>query len=81
MQRFTMNITKHKLLCEHKDTDAAHTFKDMSAITTVDIAYSKHINSFHIFANLNNVFDENYQKPDGYNQLGRNFEIGIKKSF
>ena len=76
---YSLNINYYG---EHKDIDAStYARKDMSAITTVDLAYSKHINSFHIFANLNNVFDEDYQKPDGYNQLGRNFEIGIKKSF
>ena len=67
---------------EHKDIDAStYARKDMSAITTVDLMYNKNINDFDIFFNLNNIFDEQYQKPDGYNQLGRNFNFGIKKTF
>lgn len=67
---------------KHKDIDAStYATKNMSAITTVDLQYNKDINSFKVFANLNNVFDEDYEKPDGYNQLGRNFEIGFKKTF
>jgi len=76
---YSLNINYYG---EHKDIDAStYARKDMSAITTVDLKYSKNISSFDVFATLNNVFDEDYQKPDGYNQLGRNFEIGIKKTF
>jgi len=27
------------------------------------------------------VFDKKYQRPNGYNQQGRNFELGIRIEF
>ena len=51
------------------------------SISTVDIGYSFIFDNYSYFAKLNNIMDLNYERPHGYNQLGRNFEIGLQYSF
>ena len=51
------------------------------SISTVDIGYSYIFDNYSYYANLNNITDLNYERPHGYNQLGRNFEIGLKYIF
>ena len=51
------------------------------SISTVDIGYSYIFDNYNYYVNLNNITDLNYERPHGYNQLGRNFEIGLKYIF
>ena len=51
------------------------------SISTVDFGYSYIFDNYNYYANLNNITDLNYERPHGYNQLGRNFEIGLKYIF
>ena len=39
-----------------------------------------HLNTYNIFFNLNNIFDEEYNTVYEYSQVGRSFNLGIKKS-
>ena len=33
------------------------------------------------FITINNVFDKDYERPDGYNQYDRTFNLGFRKYF
>ncbi len=47
----------------------------------VDLRIVKDINNIDFFIKMSNLFDESYQRPLGYNQNGRSFNVGIKKSY
>ena len=67
---------------EHLDIDSVtYATIPKPEVTTVDFGVSKYIGDYLIYSKLNNAFDENYERPDGYNQDGRNFNFGIKKNF
>ena len=67
---------------EHLDVDSVtYATIPKSEVTTVDFGVSKYIGDYLIYSKLNNAFDEDYERPDGYNQDGRNFNFGIKKKF
>ena len=51
------------------------------SISTIDIGYSYIFDNYNYYANLNNITDLNYERPHGYNQLGRNFEFGLEYIF
>jgi vitamin B12 transporter len=51
------------------------------SISTIDFGYSYIFNNYNLHANLNNITDLNYERPHGYNQLGRNFEFGLEYIF
>ena len=51
------------------------------SISTIDFGYSYIFNNYNFHANLNNITDLNYERPHGYNQLGRNFEFGLEYIF
>ena len=67
---------------EHQDIDSS-TYATITKpdVTTVDFGIEKYINGYTLYGHLNNAFDKNYERPDGYNQDGRNFKIGFKKTF
>jgi len=50
--------------------------------STVDLNYEfYHKQNKKFYANIGNVFDAEYERPNGYAQQGRNFEIGVKIDF
>ena len=53
----------------------------MKSVTTMDLGYSVNKGDLTFYGKLNNILDEDYQRPDGYNQDGRNFTLGFKKIF
>jgi outer membrane receptor protein involved in Fe transport len=40
-----------------------------------------YLNSYNLFFDINNILDESYETRDYYNQLGRTFNFGVKKSY
>lgn len=68
----------HNYTGDHIDLDSVtYARKDMSEINTVDL----HHQVGPITASIRNMFDEQYEQPDGYNQSGRTFEISYKLKF
>ena len=67
---------------EHKDIDAStYARKDMKAVDTIDIGYNITKDNTTFFWSINNLFNERYERPDGYNQYDRNINIGFRKHF
>ncbi len=67
---------------EHKDIDAStYARKDMSAVDTFDLGYNFTKDDTTFFWSINNVFDKDYERPDGYNQYDRTFNLGFRKYF
>ena len=67
---------------EHKDIDAStYARKDMKAVDTFDIGYNVTKDNTTFFWSINNLFNERYERPDGYNQYDRNINIGFRKYF
>lgn len=67
----------------HLDIDSstyATITKPSVGVTNFHTNYESTENSNWILS-LNNVFDENYEKPDGYSQLGRNLMLTYKLKF
>ena len=67
---------------KHKDISNT-TFQtiDVSSIITynTEVKYDK--NNLEVFAGIYNVSDKQYERPNGYSQLGRNFKLGFRKYF
>tara|TARA_B100000212_G_scaffold337657_1_gene312898 strand:- start:18332 stop:20095 length:1764 start_codon:yes stop_codon:yes gene_type:complete len=67
---------------EHKDIDAStYARKDMKAVDTIDIGYNLTKDNTTFFWSINNLFNERYERPDGYNQYDRNINLGFRKYF
>ena len=67
---------------KHKDMDAStYARKDMPAVETFDIGYNIDVDNTTFFWSINNVFDKSYERPDGYNQYDRTFNLGFRKYF
>jgi len=67
---------------EHKDIDAStYARKDMKAVDTIDIGYNITKDNTTFFWSINNLFNERYERPDGYNQYDRNINLGFRKYF
>ena len=64
---------------DHKDIDSA-TWQtiDKDSITTFDVELNKTHENKMIYLGLYNITDEQYEQPDGYNQMGINFQAGFK---
>ena len=64
---------------DHKDIDSA-TWQtiDKDSITTFDVELNKSHENKMIYLGLYNITDEQYEQPDGYNQMGINFQAGFK---
>jgi len=73
----------HSFVGEHVDTDAStYARKDMPGVHVFDLHHSVNFdNDTSITASLMNATDEDYERPDGYNQDGRNWQITYKKKF
>jgi len=55
--------------------------EDQPSVDTVDIRYKYYAKGVTYYADLNNVFDVDYERPNGYNQQGQNFELGVRIDF
>lgn len=64
---------------DHKDIDSS-TFQtiDKDSITTFDLELNQLMENKMFYLGLYNITDEKYEQPDGYNQLGINFQAGIR---
>ena len=52
------------------------------SVSTVDLQWSHtDLQGKTVYANLNNLFDTQYENPNGYNQPGRTFEFGVRIEF
>ena len=80
--KYTTTVT-HTYTGEHVDTDSSTwARKDMPGVHVLDLHHSVNFaNDTSITASLMNAFDEDYERPDGYNQDGRNWAITFKKKF
>lgn len=66
----------------HLDIDSqTYARVKMKSVTTVDLNYNFEKGGLTFYSELSNIFDEDYQRPDGYNQDGRAFTLGFKKTF
>lgn len=66
----------------HRDINATTwATEDQPSVDTVDIGYKYYAKGITYYADLNNVFDVDYQRPNGYNQQGQNFELGVRIDF
>ena len=52
-----------------------------SSVSTVDLGYELYHKQKRFYATIGNVFDQQYERPNGYAQQGRNFELGVKLEF
>ena len=64
---------------DHKDIDSS-TYQtiDKDSITTFDLELNQTMENKMFYLGLYNITDEKYEQPDGYNQLGFNFQAGIR---
>lgn len=54
----------------------------LSGYTIVDLAGNYQLNRyFKLFARIDNLFDREYQDPDGYEQEGFNFFAGLRGAY
>ena len=67
---------------KHKDINST-TFQtiDVKSVTTLDAEITYEKNNLEMFAGIYNISNEQYERPNGYSQLGRNFEVGFRKYF
>lgn len=74
--------TKANYYGKHKDIDSK-TFAtiDKSSVITYDAELKYVKDSIEIFTGLYNISNKEYERPDGYSQLGRNWKAGFKVYF
>lgn len=67
---------------KHLDTHST-TYQtiEMQEEIILNLSAQKDILGLTFFANFGNITDVSYERPHGYNQLGRNFNLGFKKTF
>ena len=67
---------------KHKDISST-TFQtiDVSSIITYNTEMKYNKNNLEVFAGIYNISNEQYERPNGYSQLGRNFKLGFRKYF
>jgi outer membrane cobalamin receptor len=69
-------------LGSHRDINSTTwATQDQPSVSTVDVGYKHSAQGITYSASLNNVFDKAYEKPNGYNQQGQNFELGVRIEF
>ncbi len=68
---------------KHMDIDSStYARVEMDDVSTIDVGFNMYDkNDILFYGSVNNIFDVNYERPDGYNQKGINFKIGFKKQF
>ena len=50
----------------------------MDSTDIIDVMIIKKLENSNFFIKINNIFDETYQRPHGYNQEKRVIKFGIK---
>ena len=66
----------------HLDIDSqTYARVKMKSVTTVDLNYNIEKGGLTFYSELSNITNEDYERPDGFNQNGRTFTLGFKKVF
>jgi len=64
---------------KHFDTHSVnYNTIEMDSTDIINLKVSKKINENEFFLKVTNLFNENYQRPHGYNQEGRFFRFGLR---
>ena len=64
---------------KHKDIDSTtYSTINKDAITTFDLVLNKSVENKLFYLGVYNITDEQYEQPDGYNQMGINVQAGVK---
>ena len=64
---------------KHYDTHStSFSTIEMDSTDIIDLKLSKKFNNADYFVTINNLFDENYERPHGYNQEQRSLRFGYK---
>ena len=81
MSNFNVNL-KYNHYGKHFDTHSS-TFStiEMDSTDIVDLTLSKKYKKYDIRFILTNLLNEKYQRPHGFSQNGRLFNINLKTSF
>ena len=75
---FDMNIS-YKHYGKHFDTHSSNfSTIEMDSTDIVNFNLNKKLNNSSVFFRISNLFDENYQRPHGYNQEKRQIRVGLK---
>ena len=53
----------------------------MDSTDMADISLLKKSQNYQWSFNINNLFDESYQRPHGYAQEGREVEFGVSRKY
>ena len=53
----------------------------MDSTDIIDVSLKKDFKMFDVYFKITNLLNENYQRPHGYSQNGRLFNIGLTKSY
>ena len=63
---------------KHFDThSSSFSTIEMDSTDVLDMKLTKNINNRDYYIKISNLFDENYQRPHGYNQEGRILKFGF----
>jgi outer membrane cobalamin receptor len=62
--------------------DGNNSFKDviLEDYTTINLTSNYRLyDTYDLFFNAQNIFDDNYEQVHGYSSMGRSFNIGVKR--
>ena len=67
---------------KHKDINSK-TFEkiDVTPVVTYNTELNYEKNNLEVFAGIYNISNKQYERPNGFSQLGRNFKVGFRKYF
>src|SRR5210317_48763 len=67
---------------KHRDINSK-TFMPIyvDGVTTLDAEINYEKNNIEMFAGIYNITNKQFERPNGYSQLGRNFTLGFRKYF
>ena len=78
---FNLNAN-YKHYGKHFDTHSSNwSTIEMDSTDIIDLSISKKINNYVLLLNVNNLLNENYQRPHGYPQNNRQIRFGFRKKF
>ena len=78
---FEFNLKYHHY-GKHWDTHSSnYSTILMDSTNIVDLSLTKKLNSYNFNLNLNNIFNEIYQRPHGYMQPNRKIFLGFNKNY
>ena len=67
---------------KHFDTHSSNfSTVEIDSTDIIDVSLKKDFGIFNMNFNITNLLNENYQRPHGYSQNGRLFNIGLTKSY